>query len=206
MVTNQCCHKVWMDSNKNCGRNSTLKIIAAYGPVLNSKCLIFCNFWQIAKKVTACVIIYVFGWIGWKLGEEQSFKNCKLEILQSAPNDPKPNSRSRASKVPSICALQDPESQIYYIFVSIALRLAVFKIFHILGLGLYMGPNNLCCVTPHFLSFFRCPMSLYIRNLLPHVTFYNMLYFDVYSIIIFYKTFMSIFVFYKISMSILQFL
>ena len=28
----QCCHKVWMDSNENCGRKSTLKIIAAYGP------------------------------------------------------------------------------------------------------------------------------------------------------------------------------
>ena len=33
-----------------------------------------------------------FGWIEWKLGEELSFKNCKISqsaILQSAPNDPK---------------------------------------------------------------------------------------------------------------------
>ncbi len=32
-------------------------------------------------------------------------KNVKLEILQSVPNDPKPNSSRRASKVPYICAL-----------------------------------------------------------------------------------------------------
>ncbi len=59
-----------------------------------------------------------------------------------------------------------------------------------------MGPNNLCCVTPHFLSPFLCPMSLFIRNLLRHVTFYNMSFILMYSIIIFYKTFMSIFIFY----------
>ncbi len=73
-------------------------------------------------------------------------------------------------------------------------------------IGLYMGPNNLCCVTPHFLSFFLCPMSLFIRNLLRHVTFYNTLYILMYIIIIFNKVFMSMFVFYKISTSILQFL
>ena len=35
-----------MDSNENCGRNSTLKIPAAYGPVLRkiSKCHIFLQF------------------------------------------------------------------------------------------------------------------------------------------------------------------
>ena len=40
-------------------------------------------------------------------------------------------------------------------------------------LGLYMDPNNLCCVAPHFLLFFLCPMSLSIRILLRHVTFYK---------------------------------
>ena len=34
-------------------------------------------------------------------------------MLQSAPDDPKPNSRNRASKIPYICALQYPESQIF---------------------------------------------------------------------------------------------
>ncbi len=71
--------------------------------------------------------------------------------------------------------------------------------------GLYMGPNNLCCVTPHCLSFFLFPMSLFIINLLRRVTFYNMLYIEMYIIIMFYKTFRPIFVFYKISMLILQF-
>ncbi len=36
---------------------------------------------------------------------------------------------------------------------------------------LYVGPNNLCCVTPHFLLFFLCPVSLFIRMLLHHITF-----------------------------------
>ena len=127
-----------MDSNENYGRNSTLKIIAAYGPVLrkNSKFHNYCNFWQIVKTVTACMIMIPsmkFGRIGWKLGEDQSFKNCKIgNFFQSAPYDPKPKSRNRASKVPSICALQDPESQI---FVCFALRSSVFEIFHIIFLG-----------------------------------------------------------------------
>ena len=34
---NQCCHTVWMGSNENCGRNSTLKFPAAFGPVLRKK-------------------------------------------------------------------------------------------------------------------------------------------------------------------------
>ncbi len=36
-----------------------------------------------------------------------------------------------------------------------------------------MGPNNLCYVTLHFLLFFFCPMSLFIRTLLRHITFYK---------------------------------
>ncbi len=72
---------------------------------------------------------------------------------------------------------------------------------------LYMGPNNLCCVTPHFLLFFFFSVS--------HVTFYKnftssrhrpfILSIYIYIIIILYKTCMSIFVFYKISMSIVPF-
>ena len=59
---NQCSHTLWMGSNENCGRNSTLKFPAAscaYGPVLGkiSKCHIFFSFWQITpKKVIACMI------------------------------------------------------------------------------------------------------------------------------------------------------
>ncbi len=125
MVTNIV--KVWMESNENCGRNSTLQIIAAYVPVLRkiSKCHNFCNFWQIAKKVTACIIMIHFI----KLGESDEnlersrvFKNCKMK-----PNDPKPNSRIHASKVPTICALRSQ------IFLRFALRLGVFEILHILG-------------------------------------------------------------------------
>ncbi len=44
----QCCHKVWMDSNENCGRNSTFKIPNAYCPVLRK--ISKCHKWQIAKK------------------------------------------------------------------------------------------------------------------------------------------------------------
>ncbi len=86
-----------MDPNENYGRNSTLKMIAAYGAALrkNSKSHKFCNFWQIAKIVATCMIMIPcieFGWIGWKLGEEKSFKKIvKLEILQSALNDLKSN-------------------------------------------------------------------------------------------------------------------
>ena len=128
-----------MDSHENYGRNSTMKIPAAYGPEVrkNSKCDNFCNFCQIAKKVTPCMIMtpcIKFGWIGWKLWEEQRFKKIvKLEILQSSPNDPKPNSSNRSSKVPYICELHYPES---HIFVRFALRLAVFEIFHISGFSL----------------------------------------------------------------------
>ena len=57
-------------------------------------------------------------------------KIVESEILHSAPNDPKPNSRNQASKVPHICPLQYPKSQI---FVSFTLRSAIFEIFHILG-------------------------------------------------------------------------
>ena len=68
-----------------------------------------------------------------------------------------------------------------------------------------MGTNNLCWVTRRFLfHFFLCLMSFFIRILLRHVTFYNILI-CIHIIIIFYKAFMSIFVFYKMSMSILQF-
>ncbi len=38
-------------------------------------------------------------------------KIVNLEILQSALNDPKPNSMNQASKVTSIYALQYPKSQ-----------------------------------------------------------------------------------------------
>ena len=38
-------------------------------------------------------------------------------------------------------------------------------------LGLYMDPNNLCCVTRHFLLLFLCPCHL-LRIWLRHVTFY----------------------------------
>ncbi len=107
----QCCHKVSMDSNRNFGWNSTLKIPAAY---------IFVQCWE--NKQNA-IINAIFGkspksdslydhdtlykaWMnGMKIGQSRFVKIVKLEILQSAPNDPKPNSWNRASKVPSICAL-----------------------------------------------------------------------------------------------------
>ncbi len=54
----------------------------------------------------------------------------KLEILQSAPNDPKPKSRNRLSKVSFMYALYYTGSQS---FVGFALQSAVFEIFHILG-------------------------------------------------------------------------
>ena len=55
MVTNVL-HNVWVGSNDIFGRNSTLKLPAAYGPVLRkiSKCHFF-YFWQNAKKVMACI-------------------------------------------------------------------------------------------------------------------------------------------------------
>ncbi len=46
---------------------------------------------------------------------EQSFKNYKIEILQSAQNDPKPNSRNRTSKVTIYCSIPTPK------FVSVSL-------------------------------------------------------------------------------------
>ena len=74
----------------------------------------------------------------------------------------------------------------------------------VLVVGLYMGPNHLCCVAPHLLLFFS----------VSHVTFYKftssrhflIFYIQIYIKIIFYKTSMSIFVLHKISTSILQFL
>ncbi len=53
--------------------------------------------------------------------------------------------------------------------------------------------------------FFLCPISLFIRILLRHITFYKYFIYKMYITIIFYETFMSIFVFYNISTSTLQF-
>ena len=50
------------------------------------------------------------------------------ENLQSAPNDPKLNSKNRTLKVLYICALQYSEPKI---FARFALRAGVFKILHI---------------------------------------------------------------------------
>ncbi len=50
------------------------------------------------------------------LGSSSLLKILTSEILQSALNDPKPNSRNQASKVPYTCALQYPESQIFVRF------------------------------------------------------------------------------------------
>ncbi len=121
-----------MDSNENCGKNSTLKNPAAYGPVLISKCHNFCNFWQIAKRSDS---LYEYDalykvWTNETWERSRVLKTVKLETLQSAPNDPKPNSRNRASIVPYLCAMYYPESQISIRF---ALRSAVFKILHMLG-------------------------------------------------------------------------
>ncbi len=66
-----------------------------------------------------------------KIGRGAVLKIVKLEILQSALNETKPNSMNRASKVTSICALKYPES--HQNFVSFALRSAVVEIFHVLG-------------------------------------------------------------------------
>ena len=89
-----------------------LNIPAAYGPVLRKfqSDIIFAIFGRSPKNVTACMIMIPcikFGGIGLKLGEEKSFKKIvklevKLEILQRALNDPKPNPRNQASKVPYI--------------------------------------------------------------------------------------------------------
>ena len=54
-----------------------------------------------------------------------------------------------------------------------AAPVAVMVVAVVVTVGLYMGPNNFCCVTPPFLLFFLCPMSLFIKNLLRHVTFYK---------------------------------
>ncbi len=86
--------------------------IAAYGPVLRkiSKCHKFCKFWQMAKKSDS---LYDYDtlhklWMNRMniLRGDEFLKIVKLEILQSAPNDPESNPRNRASKVlTTICAL-----------------------------------------------------------------------------------------------------
>ena len=112
------------------------KIPAAYGPVLRkiANSIIFAIFGRSPKKWQPVRLWYLV----WNLDEldknwERSrvLKIVKLEILQSAPNDPKPNSRNWTSKVPYPCALWYPESQI---FVRFALQLAVFEIIHIVDL------------------------------------------------------------------------
>ncbi len=67
---------------------------------------------------------------------------------------------------------------------------------------LYMGPSNLCCAT--CIAFFCVPCH-FSKNLLRHVTFYNISYICIYINYI-YKALMSIFVFYKSLTSILHFL
>ena len=89
-----------------------LNIPAAYGPVLRKlqTAIFFLQFladrhkkWQ---PVSDYDILYKVSMNRMKIGREQSFKKIvKLEILQSALNDSKPNSRNRPSKVPYICAL-----------------------------------------------------------------------------------------------------
>ena len=61
--------------------------------------------WQIAKESDQDTYNKV-----WLKSEEnwegsRVLKTINLEILQSAPNDPKPKSRNRVSKLPYVCAL-----------------------------------------------------------------------------------------------------
>ena len=99
-----------MDSNENCGRNSTWKIPAAYGPVLRkmSKRHNFAIFGRSPKSHS----LYDYGtlykvWMNqMEITRGAVLKIVKLEMFQSAPNDPKLNSKNRTSQVPSsICAL-----------------------------------------------------------------------------------------------------
>ena len=67
---------------KYCGRNSTLKIPAAYGPVLRkiSKCHTFCNFWQIAKK-SDNLYEYDLDESDENCERSRALKNCKIRNL-----------------------------------------------------------------------------------------------------------------------------
>ena len=99
-----------------------LKFPAPYGPVLTkiSKCHRFFNFWHITKKVIAynSPWLWYFAWslveIGWNCWRSSVSKIVESEILQRAPNDPKPNSRNQTSKVPCICILKYHKSQNFH--------------------------------------------------------------------------------------------
>ncbi len=51
-------------------------------------------------------------------------------------------------------------------------RIPALSDFQMSNPGLYMGLNNLCCVTRHFYCFFSLSHVIFIRILLRHVTFY----------------------------------
>ena len=60
------------------------------------------------EEVAACMIMMScvkLGWIIWNGRGAEFLKLYKLQILQSALNDPKTNLRNFASKVLPICAL-----------------------------------------------------------------------------------------------------
>ncbi len=108
-------HKVWLRSDKNC-RSTVLKFPAPYGPVLTKFFKVPYNlqFWEITKKPQPIFPHdqYTNNKVCLKSDEnwERSrvLKLVKLEILQSVPNDPKPNSRNWASKVTYIHATVVP--------------------------------------------------------------------------------------------------
>ena len=60
-----------------------------------------------------------------KTGEAVGLKILRSEILQSAPNDHKANSRNQTGQVPYICSSKEPGS----IFIRFALQSAVVQIF-----------------------------------------------------------------------------
>ncbi len=105
------------DSNENCGRNSTdisSCICSCVKKKIQNAIIFFCNFWQKGKYRLYCPIIKLpcikFGCNRMKLEEEQSFCSIvKLEILQSALDDPKQNSTNRTWKVPSNCSTPNPK-------------------------------------------------------------------------------------------------
>ncbi len=83
-----------MDFNKNCGRNSTFKIIAAYSPVLtkNSYAIFYAIFGRSPKSNSLYDYNTLYKvWMNRMKSGRGVSKIVKLGILQSAPNDPKPN-------------------------------------------------------------------------------------------------------------------
>ena len=131
------------------------------------KCHIL-KIWHIARKVMACIsldymLCIKFGWNWTKIcGRSSHLKILTSEILQSAPNGLKLNSKNQTWNVPHICSIYRRQSPILCSFGSMIIRfqeIAHFRIFPLIPMLKFQSATKI-------LIFGRSPKHLLFYPLL----------------------------------------